>query len=84
MDVLNSQYAWMSLCCCELKVPKLTGNGTVFGWRAGSGNLSLAAPVRGVRGVVASVGVVTLGELDEGVVGARVLAAAVEVADALR
>ena len=49
-----------------------------------AGAHGLAAPVRGVRGVVASVGVVTLGELDEGVVGARVLAAAVEVADALR
>ncbi len=44
----------------------------------------LAAPVHGVPGLVASVGVVTLGELAAGRVGPRVLAAAVEVAEALR
>ncbi len=44
----------------------------------------LAAPVHDVPGLVASVGVVTLGELAAGRVGPRVLAAAIEVAEALR
>jgi DNA-binding IclR family transcriptional regulator len=45
-----------------------------------SGARGLAAPVRGVDGLEASVGIVTLGDLDAGVVGPRVAAAAAEVA----
>ncbi|CAN5598877.1 hypothetical protein BH24ACT11_BH24ACT11_11980 [soil metagenome] len=44
----------------------------------------LAAPVAGVPGLVGSVGVVMLGPLDRERVGPRVLAAAAEVATALR
>jgi len=43
----------------------------------------VAAPVRGVSGVEASVGVVALAALDEAAVGPRVVAAAAEVARAL-
>ena len=50
-----------------------------------SGARGLAAPVRGVEGLEASVGIVTLGEaIDEDVVGPRVTAAATEVASRLR
>lgn len=50
-----------------------------------SGARGLAAPVRGVDGLRASVGVVTLeGTIDEGVVAPQVIAAAREVADRLR
>jgi len=45
-----------------------------------SGARGLAAPVRGVDGLEASVGIVTLGDLDAAVVGPRVAAAAAEVA----
>lgn len=48
------------------------------------GAYGLAAPVVGVPGLAASVGVVTLGVLDAGRVGPRVLASAAEVAAALR
>lgn len=44
------------------------------------GARGVAAPVRGVEGLEASVGIVTVGDLDEGVVGPRVAAAAAEVA----
>ncbi len=50
-----------------------------------SGARGLAAPLRGVEGLEASVGIVTLGEaIDEDVVGPRVTAAATEVASRLR
>ncbi|PVG81092.1 IclR family transcriptional regulator [Nocardioides gansuensis] len=50
-----------------------------------SGAHGLAAPVRGVEGLQASVGIVTLdGAIDEGVVAPRVVAAAEQVADRLR
>lgn len=50
-----------------------------------SGARGLAAPVRGVEGLRASVGVVTLeGSIDEEVVAPRVIAAAREVAERLR
>ncbi len=50
-----------------------------------SGARGLAAPVRGVDGLRASVGVVTLAEaIDEAVVAPQVIAAAQEVADRLR
>ena len=45
-----------------------------------AGARGLAAPVRGVDGLEASVGIVTLGDLDAPVVGPRVAAAAAEVA----
>jgi DNA-binding IclR family transcriptional regulator len=45
-----------------------------------TGARGLAAPVRGVEGLEASVGIVTLGELDEAVVGPKVAAAAAAVA----
>ena len=48
------------------------------------GAYGIAAPVLGVPGVEASVGVVALGELDEQDVGTRVARAASEVARALR
>jgi DNA-binding IclR family transcriptional regulator len=48
------------------------------------GAYGIAAPVLGVPGVEASVGVVALGELDEQDVGTRVARAAAEVARALR
>jgi DNA-binding IclR family transcriptional regulator len=44
----------------------------------------VAAPVVGVDGVEASVGVVALAELDAAAVGPRVVTAAAEIADALR
>ncbi|MCD6638623.1 MAG: IclR family transcriptional regulator, partial [Nocardioides sp.] len=50
-----------------------------------SGARGLAAPVRGVDGLRASVGIVTLdGSIDEQVVAPRVIAAAEQVARALR
>jgi DNA-binding IclR family transcriptional regulator len=50
-----------------------------------SGARGLAAPVRGVDGLDASVGIVTLGEeIDEEALGPRVVAAAHEVASRLR
>ncbi len=45
-----------------------------------AGASGLAAPVLGVDGLQASVGIVTLGHLDAGAVGARVVAAAAQVA----
>jgi len=45
-----------------------------------AGARGLAAPVRGVEGLEASVGIVTLGELDEAVIGPKVAAAAAAVA----
>jgi len=45
-----------------------------------TGARGLAAPVRGVEGLEASVGIVTLGELDEAVIGPKVAAAAAAVA----
>jgi DNA-binding IclR family transcriptional regulator len=48
-----------------------------------SGARGLAAPVRGTEGLEASVGIVTLGELDVDTVGPLVAAAAAEVADRL-
>jgi DNA-binding IclR family transcriptional regulator len=45
-----------------------------------AGARGLAAPVRGIDGLEASVGIVTLGDLDATVVGPRVSAAAAEVA----
>ena len=45
-----------------------------------SGARGLAAPVPGVDGLEASVGIVTLGDLDASVVGPRVAAAAADVA----
>jgi DNA-binding IclR family transcriptional regulator len=45
-----------------------------------SGARGLAAPVLGVEGLEASVGIVTLGDLDPAVVGPRVASAAAEVA----
>ncbi|MDN4172519.1 helix-turn-helix domain-containing protein [Nocardioides sp. SOB77] len=58
-------------------------------WCATSGELQagargLAAPVLGVDGLEASVGIVTLGDLDAGRVGPRVVDAAREVAERLR
>ena len=50
-----------------------------------SGAHGLAAPVRGLEGLRASVGIVTLdGAIDESVVAPRVIAAAQQVADRLR
>ena len=50
-----------------------------------SGARGLAAPVRGVEGLRASVGIVTLdGAIDESVVAPQVIAAAAEVAQRLR
>jgi DNA-binding IclR family transcriptional regulator len=48
------------------------------------GARGLAAPVRGVEGLEASVGIVTLGELDIEALGPVVAAAAAEVATAVR
>ncbi len=49
-----------------------------------SGAHGLAAPVPGIKGLEASVGIVTLGApIDEGVVAPRVVAAAVEIANRL-
>lgn len=48
-----------------------------------TGARGLAAPVRGVGGLEASVGIVTLGVLDEGTVAPQVVAAADEVASLL-
>jgi DNA-binding IclR family transcriptional regulator len=48
-----------------------------------AGAHGIAAPVRGAVGVEASVGVVALGELDAGVIGPRVVAAAGDVASRL-
>jgi hypothetical protein len=48
-----------------------------------TGARGLAAPVRGVGGLEASVGIVTLGVLDEDTVGPQVVAAADEVASLL-
>ena len=45
-----------------------------------AGARGLAAPVLGVEGLEASVGIVTLGDLDEGRVGPQVIAAAAQVA----
>ena len=50
-----------------------------------TGARGLAAPVRGVEGLRASVGVVTLAEaIDEAVVAPQVIAAALEIAERLR
>ena len=49
-----------------------------------AGARGLAAPVRGVDGLEASVGIVTLGELDAGLVGPQVAAAAEAMASRLR
>ncbi|GEP38971.1 transcriptional regulator [Nocardioides psychrotolerans] len=49
-----------------------------------AGAQGLAAPVLGVAGLEASVGVVTLGDLDADVLGPRVAAAATAIADRLR
>ena len=65
---------------------------TVFGFGAAviapiwaSGARGLAAPVRGVQGLRASVGIVTLAEaIDEAAVAPQVIAAAHEVAERLR
>ncbi|HET9142743.1 helix-turn-helix domain-containing protein [Actinophytocola sp.] len=59
------------------------------GWIGSSGELQsgahgIAAPVRGVTGLRASVGVVTMEPLDPNVVGPRVVDAAAAVAAALR
>ncbi|TAK69001.1 MAG: MarR family transcriptional regulator [Actinomycetota bacterium] len=59
------------------------------GWVASVGDhnpaaFGVAAPVLGVAGVQASVGVVTVGDVDAGAVGPRVVRAAQEVARALR
>lgn len=59
------------------------------GWLATTGELQsgasgIAAPVRGVPGLRASVGVISFQSLDGEVVGPQVLAAAAAVADALR
>jgi DNA-binding IclR family transcriptional regulator len=59
------------------------------GWIATTGELQsgasgIAAPVRGVPGLRASVGVITFHELDGETVGPQVLTAAAAVADALR
>jgi DNA-binding IclR family transcriptional regulator len=64
------------------------GNGSGPGYVATTGELQpgahgLAAPVLGVDGLEASVGVVTLGDLDDASVGPRVAAAAHEVAERL-
>jgi DNA-binding IclR family transcriptional regulator len=48
-----------------------------------AGARGLAAPVVGVNGLEASVGIVTLGELDEEQVGPKVVAAAAELAERL-
>jgi DNA-binding IclR family transcriptional regulator len=48
-----------------------------------TGARGLAAPVRGVEGLEASVGIVTLGDLDEAAVGPQVAAAAKAVAERL-
>jgi DNA-binding IclR family transcriptional regulator len=48
------------------------------------GARGLAAPVRGVDGLEASVGIVTLGELDTAAIGPQVAAAAAEVTARLR
>lgn len=48
-----------------------------------AGARGLAAPVLGVEGLEASVGIVTLGDLDESVVGPQVIAAAARVAEGL-
>ncbi len=49
-----------------------------------AGARGLAAPVRGVEGLEASVGIVTLVDLDEGELGPVVVAAADELAAQLR
>jgi DNA-binding IclR family transcriptional regulator len=59
------------------------------GWLATTGELQsgasgIAAPVRGVPGLRASVGVISFESLDSEVVGPRVLAAAATVAEVLR
>ncbi|HEX6357561.1 helix-turn-helix domain-containing protein [Actinophytocola sp.] len=59
------------------------------GWLATTGELQsgasgIAAPVRGVPGLRASVGVISFQSLDGEVVGPRVLTAAASVAEALR
>ncbi len=48
-----------------------------------TGARGLAAPVRGVDGLEASVGIVTLGDFDESLVGPKVAAAAAAVAERL-
>jgi DNA-binding IclR family transcriptional regulator len=48
-----------------------------------TGARGLAAPVRGVEGLEASVGIVTLGDFDEQAVGPQVAAAAAAVAQRL-
>jgi len=47
------------------------------------GARGIAAPVRGMEGFEASVGVVTLGDLDPEAVGTRILAAAADLSDQL-
>lgn len=49
-----------------------------------TGARGLAAPVLGVEGLEASVGIVTLGDLDEDAVGPRVVEVAARVAERLR
>jgi hypothetical protein len=49
-----------------------------------AGAHGVAAPVQGVSGVAASVGVVALGEFDAARIGARVVRAAAAVAERLR
>jgi len=63
-----------------------TGGSARFAQTAGelqTGARGLAAPVLGVEGLEASVGIVTLGDLDVDLVGPRVVAAAAEVANRL-
>ncbi|WP_426243487.1 IclR family transcriptional regulator [Nocardioides sp. LHG3406-4] len=64
------------------------GNGAAYVVTTGelqSGAHGLAAPVRGVEGLEASVGIVTLGgAIDDTVVAPRVLSAAHEIAERLR
>ncbi len=67
----------------------LAGRRGETGWTASAGELQsgaygVAAPVPGVDGLEASVGVVALAELDPEQVGPQVVAAAAEVAAALR
>ena len=64
--------------------PESAGQYVVTTGELQSGAQGLSAPVRGVAGLEASVGVVTLGGgIDEGVVAPRVLAAAESVRLAL-
>lgn len=62
------------------------GNELVYAVTSGelqAGARGLAAPVQGVEGLEASVGIVTLGDLDEAALAPLVAAAAAEVADRL-